>query len=100
MSERIWACHEGQPQPLLEEAFTLPTPETHNLNSLSAAFDYKRKVIDPVKVELQAQPPLEIDTGTTRKLVREFHQRSQEQSIKNAAGGTFNNAVSSLGMFL
>ena len=85
--------------PLLEEAFTLPTPETHNLNSLSATFDYKRKVLEHVKVELQAQPPLEIDTGTIRKLVRDFHQHSQERSIKGAAGGTFNNAISFLGLF-
>ena len=85
--------------PLLEEAFTLPTPETHNLNSLSATFDQK-KVLEHVKVELQAKPPLEIDTGTIRKLVREFHQHSQRQSIKNAAGGTFNNVISFLGLFL
>ena len=79
--------------PLLEEAFTLPIPENHELCSLSTTMDYQRRVIDDDKVELQAKPPIEIDTATIKNLVRDFHCSDQERPRQNTARGNANNVA-------
>ena len=86
--------------PLLGEAFKLPIPENHELNSSSTTMDYQRNVIEHVKVELQAKPPLEIDTTTFKNLVRDFHRCNQERQRQNTAEGTANNEVDFLVLFL
>ena len=86
--------------PLLEEAFTLPIPENQELSSLSTTMDYQRKVIEHVRVELQAKPPLEIDTATIKSLVRDFHRSNRERPRQTTAGGTANNVVGFLELFL
>ena len=85
--------------PLLGEAFTLPTRENHELNSSSTTMDYQGNVIEHVKIELQAKAPLEIDTTTLKNLVRDFHRSNQERQRQNTAGGIANNVVGFLVLF-
>ena len=86
--------------PLLEEAFTMTIPENHELSSLSITKDYQRKVTEHFRVELQAKPPLEIDTETIKRLIRDFHRSNPERTRQNTAGGTANNVVGFFGLFL
>ena len=62
--------------------------------------DNQRRVIEHVQVELQAKPPLEIDTAPIKNLVRDFHRSDQERQRQNTAGGNANNVVGFLGLFL
>ena len=85
--------------PLFEEALTVLIPENNEFSSLSTTMNHQRKVIEHVKVELQAKPPLEIDTALIKKLERDFHRSNQERPRQNIAKGTAKNVVSFLGQF-
>ena len=78
----------------------MPIPENHELSSLSTNMDYQRKVMEHVKVELQAKPPLQIDTAMIKNLVHNFHRSNQVRPRQNTTGGTANNVVGFLRLFL
>ena len=62
--------------------------------------DEQRKVMEHVKVKLQAKPPLEIDTATIKNLIRGFRRSNQERTRQGTAGEIANNVVGFLGLFL